>query len=687
MTDAAWTTHELAIDGPEAGRPSRLDLEWLVTNGTGAFAMGTAPGVNTRRYHGLFIASRHPPVSRVVALNQMIERLELSGGKGKAKAAEFTTSLFHGDNDKELFTPEGHEHLVRFTRGLDVGWEYQWQSIRFTRRLSLHWKQQTATLTYTLSGLEKKAMLRLSPMLTLRDFHSLLKRDDAGAFDMRPDGRTLRVTRGEVTVTFHCSHGQFAPSGDWWYKLYYPLEAERGLDHREDAYVPGGFEIELKPGDHKITFTIALGEEPVEADGAGRAEHLAPMVDYIAADESTGVISESVRRQLVIAADDFVVDRMIKGTKLATIMAGYPWFADWGRDTFIALPGLLLTTGRYDEARATLDTFAKAIHNGLVPNRFDDYNEEAAHYNTVDASLWFIHAAMQYYDATRDESAWDQWLRDACLRIIEAYIRGTDCDIRVAGDGLVQAGGPGTQLTWMDAACNGVVFTPRHGKAVEINALWYNALVGMGKRIKKTHKRESDHFNRLAGRIRRAFMKVFWNTDGCRLNDHAWMDDSGEESVERGDETIRPNQIFVAALPESPMPMTKCRQIIKCVKQHLLTPYGLRTLPEDDPGYHPNYTGGPYERDEAYHQGTIWPWLIGPYAEAILRTGKFEDKAKREALEAITPLLERLAGDGLGQLNEIHEAKRPHRPAGCPAQAWSIAEVLRVVRLIEKGGD
>ena len=362
-------------------------------------------------------------------------------------------------------------------------------------------------------------------------------------------------------------------------------------------------------------------------------------------------------------------------------MAGYPWFADWGRDTFISLPGLLLCTGRFDEARSTLKAYAQSLHNGLVPNRFDDYDSKAAHYNAVDASLWFVHAAMEYYLTSGDQDAWDGWLCGAVMQVIDAYLRGTDHDIRMAGDGLISAGNPRTQLTWMDAARDGVVFTPRFGKPVEVNALWYHALVGMSELLADTDRSTSVHYVKLSKRVKRAFLKNFWDNKQGYLYDHIWADDQGQETT---DQTVRPNQIFAVSLPHSPLPRTKQQKVVKAVTQSLLTPLGLRTLPQDDPNYHGRYTGPMFDRDSAYHRGTVWPWLIGPYAEAVLRAGRFSDKSKKDALAAVEPLCQCLMSDGLGQLHEIHDGDPPHRPVGCMAQAWSVAELLRVLWLIEQ---
>ncbi|MFA9479648.1 amylo-alpha-1,6-glucosidase [Phycisphaerales bacterium AB-hyl4] len=732
MNDMNWRTHDI-----EAGDdPTKLiDAEWLLTNGTGGYAMGTALGCPTRRYHGLLVAATQPPAGRMLAVNQMWEQLVLRRVEDAdallrpptvAQPLEFSTLAFAGDAGL-VFAPQGHAMLQTFERGLSVKWTYQWGRISFERELFLHWKQQAITLRYRIRGLDEagaRATLRLQPMLTLRDFHATLRRGHSGAFRFEARRDRLIVRRDGQAVTFACPGSRFEPNEHWWYNVHYPLDAERGQDCHEDYFVPGLMEVELDAtAESEVLLTAALGEQPAKPmpNADARSQHLMPMRERVSGFSS--LVSRSGKPEtnnqkpettLAIAADDFVVDRAIGDEKLSTIIAGYPWFGDWGRDTFIALPGLLLDTGRCDEARAVLRAFARSIRDGLVPNRFDDYDASAAHYNTVDASLWFINAALKYLEATGDDKAWHDWLAHACLDIVHHYQHGTGGDVTLDtgetrpligmdDDGLIFAGTNHTQLTWMDAACGDVVFTPRPGKCVEINALWHHALCALAdhldQRPLKSAGKQSDatasnaispaDLRKLADKVKRSFNKRFWNAEGKCLYDH--IADDGH-TIPRIDTSIRPNQAFVVASAYCPLPVTKQRQVLKAVRDQLLTPVGLRTLPDDDRAYHPHYTGDQFRRDEAYHQGTIWPWLIGAYAEGVLRVGKFSDKARKEAMLAIAPLLEHLQSEtsppapgGVGQLAEIYEAQPDshanHRPVGCPAQAWSVAEVLRICKL------
>jgi glycogen debranching enzyme len=717
--------------------PTHLDQEWLLTNGTGAYALGTVPGVNTRSYHALLVAATRPPVGRIVLLNQVLEQLVLtgspanapSGASGKqanssslanpgAPGVELTALMFRDPAGREVMAPQGHTMLRRFEKGLRIAWHYQVGAIRISRELFLHWKEQAATLRYqvhlppepgaTPGATGVFAVLRLSPMVSLRDFHALLRKDVGPAFRVEARRGQVTIRREAVAATLACA-APWTPrkSDPWWFNIYYRANAQRGQEFAEDYFVPGTFEVPLSPGDNVALLTIALGDKaahPLAYTGNQRAEHLAPIAEHLAA---TGFVVQASSLQAVSdaariaalqgarpgAGSHGALDPKLAHTfaiatvgrkPLATLLAGFPWFADWGRDTFIALPGILLETGRFDEARRTLLAFAQSIREGLVPNRFDDYDSEAAHYNTVDASLWYIHAAIAYVRASNDQDTWHDWLGESCRKIIDAYIRGTQYGIRMAGDGLITAGGPDTQLTWMDAACNGVVFTPRYGKAIEINALWYYALVTLGDMLGASHAPLTAHFNKLADRIRRSFSKVFWDEQRGYLIDHVWTD---AQNQDHPDVTLRPNQVLALSLPVSPLPRTKQVQALDVLRRRLLTPAGLRTLPADDPRYHAIYGGTAFQRDESYHQGMVWPWLIGPYCEAVLRLGDFSPEARAEARAVLTPLLEEFQGRGLGQLHEIHEPNPPFRPVGCIAQAWSVGEVLRALRLIESAPE
>ncbi|MCC5829767.1 MAG: glycogen debranching enzyme family protein [Phycisphaeraceae bacterium] len=684
-------THQFDLEFRPEQSPAMFDREWLLTNGEGSFAMGTVPGINARRYHGLLVAATHPPVGRIMAVNQFFERLVFCdpaapGGEGD-QVLEFSAFHFRDPSGGDHYSPRGDIRLVQFQKGLEVRWLYRWGPIEFERTLSLAWKRPAATVRYRVAGLEddhRNARLFVSPMLTLRDFHGIRRHWTNPGFSVADDGDLVAVRGDQRQVFFRAPDSRFVRSDEWWYDVFYRIEEERGGDAREDLFLPGWFEWDIAGEEAGVAIHFGIHAQDVcdEHDLEPRRRSLTPMIEALDRVPISGnrILSDAQRRQLAIASDDFVVDRTIRGQKLSTILAGYPWFADWGRDTFISLPGLLLETGRMEEALKTLLAFSHAIRRGLVPNRFDDYDDQRAHYNTVDGSLWFVIAAMRYMEAGGDEKAWRSELAESCKTVLLAYLRGTDGPIGADEDGLIVAGNAGTQLTWMDAKCNGRIFTPRHGKAVEINALWYHALVGMARHTEELDWKGAAMFRDLAAKVAESFVRVFWNERRGCLNDTVYRDDQGRWRI---DESLRPNQIFAAAFEDSPLSLEMRKDIVEMVGDHLLTPLGLRTLPVDDTRYHAHYAGDGYQRDEAYHQGTIWPWLIGPYAEAVLRCGGFDAASRAEAFEAISGLLSFMEGRGVGQMHEIHEAAPPHRPVGCPAQAWSVAEVIRVARLIE----
>jgi predicted glycogen debranching enzyme len=421
------------------------------------------------------------------------------------------------------------------------------------------------------------------------------------------------------------------------------------LDDKEDLFTPGRFVFRIA-GSASITLWASSDADPhfdwdEQLDRRRAAASPSP--------------SQSPSIQLLThAAADFICARKSPdGTAGSTIIAGYPWFADWGRDTMISLPGLLLVTGRFEQARQVLCVFAQYVNQGMIPNRFDDYTDEPS-YNTVDASLWFIHAAFEYSRLSRDSKTLEEILRPACLAIVQGYTQGTRFNIKVdPADGLVSQGDPNTQLTWMDAKCDGVAFTPRQGKAVEINALWHHALCLLGQ-----HAR--------ADQVRESFRKQFW------LSPFRGLADVVDGS--RRDASLRPNQIFAVSLPNSPLASDEQHAVVETVRRELLTPMGLRSLSRGDPKYRGSYRGPQHQRDEAYHNGTVWPWLLGAFLQAYLKVHHRSPESIEQSRRWLLPLLNQMHHGCIAQIGEIYEGDEPHRPVGCFAQAWSVAEVLRL---------
>ncbi|HEX4795504.1 MAG TPA: amylo-alpha-1,6-glucosidase [Humisphaera sp.] len=653
-----------------------LKQEFLLTNGLGGFAHGTVVGCNTRRYHGLLVAATLPPVGRIMALNRIGELVYLDGSQDKVH--EFSVNQF-----RENFHPQGWKYLRRFELGEAARWEYLVDGVRIIKEVHPLWLRNVVGIRYTIEpDRPRKVSLNLQPFVSLRDFHQDRK---AGGthFGVNAGERRVTVAEGPNSLNIWSDAGSFVEAHDWWYNHFYAIENERGLGDSEDLFTPGKFVLETTS---RATITIWASMEPrgamigeaIDWDrqienrkttvAAARtnlenisAGHTVPKA---AAEDSPTI------QKLLRAANDFVVYRKTpKGADGTTVIAGYPWFADWGRDTMIALPGLLLTTGRHQQARQVLEVFADYVSQGMIPNVFDDYSNEP-HYNTVDASLWFIHAAYEYLRHTNDRQEFDRILLPACRQIIDGYRNGTRFQIRMdPNDALISQGDPTTQLTWMDAKDGDVVFTPRQGKPVEINALWYHALRLMGE-------------NALADRVADSFRKAFWISPFRGLADVVEGSPTAS-GYPRRDPSIRPNQIFAVSLAHSPLTHEQQAAVVEVVRRELLTPMGLRTLNRADPRYRGTYRGNQFERDGCYHNGVVWPWLIGGFLEAYLRVNKYSADARKQARLWLTPLIDQMSKNCIGQIHEIHEGDDPHRPVGCPAQAWSVAEVLRMAAELE----
>lgn len=629
-----------------------LKQEWLLTNGKGAYAASTVVGCNTRKYHGLLIAATLPPVGRIMALNRIGEVLTLAGHD--EKLLELSVNQF-GDK----FHPRGDELLEKFELADTVKWTYEVHGITIEKELQIVWGENRIGVRYTIDPAGRQCELRLLPFVSLRDFHSVLK--VGKHFDVATAPSGVRVSDQAHTLRIDADGADFVLSQDWWYGQTYAIETYRGQDDTEDLFSPGGFVLST---DKKSTITLwaAVGEyEPADWAQAQqrRPDPCRPGRSIVQCDTSSPLV-----RRLIHAAGDFIVDRKNPdGSTGRTIMAGYPWFSDWGRDTMISLPGLLLLTGRFDDACQVLKVFAQYVSDGMIPNRFDDYTNEPS-YNTVDASLWFIHAVFEYLKYSKDQATFDQYLHPACQKIIDGYRAGTRYHIKMdESDGLVTQGDQDTQLTWMDARDNGISFTPRQGKAVEINALWYHALMLMGEK-------------ELAAKTAKNFREKFWISPFRGLADVV-------NGTDR-DTSIRPNQIFAVSLPNSPLTRDQQSAVVEVVRRELLTPAGLRSLAASDPKYHGHYGGAQFQRDSAYHNGTVWAWLIGPFLQAYLNVNDHSADARKQAIAWITPLIGPLLITGcIGQISEIFEGDPPHAPRGCFAQAWSVAEVLRLAVELE----
>lgn len=669
MAQSISTAHErLSVPVRYDDLDEPLDREWLLTNSLGSYSSGSLIGTNTRRYHGLLVASMCPPVERYVVLSNVLETVLLDGRQYDLATFEFS-NVIH---------PEGYRSLGKFEQDEGVHFLYQFEACQVRKSLYLARDSNQLILTYSFTNAPEESVFTLSPMVTLRDFHGLQSSSAAMHCDKREQGVSVRhEVPGGPVVHIRSYKAQFKHCPDLWYGLHYREDRQRGQDCVEDAFVPGTFHASVAQDD-QISFVIQVTEcfDPPEFSEDDIRSTLESLKTYR---RQLGVIAgtaDEVEEILVHAADQFVVRRRMsvegREVETASILAGYHWFADWGRDTFIALPGLLLCTGRHSEACEVLSTFASVVSEGQIPNRFDDYGGPP-HYNSVDASLWYINAAYQYLLKTGDQQTYDELLMPTLQNIVAHYQEGTRDGIHADQDGLLTAGDCETQLTWMDAKCNGVAFTPRYGKAVEVNALWVNALRILASTL--TDESQRNTMAQQADAVEQQFQKHFWNQSKSCLYDCIYPDGTA-------DGAIRPNQIFAVSLPFSGLSHNQQVKVTGAVRRHLLTDYGLRSLGPDDLGYVGRYVGDQFQRDSSYHQGTVWSYLIGPFVEAWLKVNRFSDPARKEARRILEPLKTHLIESGcVGSLSEIFDGYAPHKPRGCIAQAWSVAEFLRGYQL------
>lgn len=629
--------------------------EWLETNGLGGYASATATGMNTRRYHGLLVTATKPSAGRIVLLSKLEETLLLG-----EQRIDLSTNQF-----PDAIHPKGFELLKEFRIHPFPTWVFEAEGFTLEKSLFMVHGENTTAVAYTLKRGPRGTKLEVRPLVAFRDSHALTHENG----DLN---RSVEIAEGRATITpyaglpsLHVAHdGQTELAGDWYRSFEYEEERARGFDFTEDLYHPFSLEFDLAT---RGTATVIASTEPKRSSDI----HLLRKNELTRREKLTVQSGNPSLRALARAADQFLVAR----EGLPTVIAGYHWFCDWGRDTMIALPGLTLATGRIEAAKGILAGFAKTVDRGMLPNRFPDAGEEPE-YNAVDATLWFFEAARHVHEATRDDSFVGTVLYDLLKNILDWHERGTRHGIRVDTDGLLLSGEEGVQLTWMDAKVGDWVVTPRCGKPVEIQALWYNALKIMELFARRFRKdADAARFSAMSARAAASFGKLFWNeTAGC-------LYDVVDGSARDG--SIRPNQVLAISLAFTMLDKVRATRVLEVVTRELLTPMGLRTLSPKDPGYRGRYEGDEKSRDGAYHQGTVWPWLIGPYVSAYLRVNGRTGRAKTEAAALLQPLLDFLIGPGLGQLPEIFDGDEPRHPRGCIAQAWSVAEVLRVLAELE----
>jgi predicted glycogen debranching enzyme len=643
--------------------------EWLETNGIGGFASGTISGANSRRYHGLLTAATKPPLGRVVMISKFEEAVTIDGKIYELSANRYPNSI----------QPNGFKYLKSFRLDPFPIWTFELDGIEIEKKIFMVYGENTTVCQWSVisesesswldipnvsdgqSAENRKISLELKPLLAFRDYHHLRQHTDDFNTAFEAAENIVSVTPSpEFPALFFTHNALGIEKTSYWYRDFeYAIEEERGFDFRETLFQPFALKFDLARSasviaSEKIDEVYKIGQ--LEAAELARREDLIVRADA----------KDDFEAQLVLAADQFIVAR----GEGKTVIAGYPWFSDWGRDTMIALTGLTISTNRAEIAREILLEFSNHLSMGMLPNRFPDAGDEAE-YNTVDATLWYFEAIRAYAEKTRDFDFVRENLYEKLAETIAWHLRGTRFNIHVDTDGLLYAGTQGVQLTWMDAKIGDWVVTPRIGKPVEIQALWYNALKIMADfALKFGDEQDRRRYDLMAETARQSFNAVFWNdAEDCLFD----VVINGKR-----DGSVRPNQIFAASLPFSMLSIGQAQKVVEKVEAELLTPVGLRSLSPKDKDYCPIYTGSPLERDSAYHQGTVWGWLIGAFIDAYRRVYPNGNQAETRVEEILAGFKKHLYEAGLGQISEIFDADAPHKPRGCPAQAWSVAEVLRV---------
>lgn len=674
-----------------------LDREWLVTNGRGGYASATISQALSRRYHGLLVAAIEPPVRRSV----LLAKLDVTALVG-IQSYELGTNIY-----SDVIHPTGYGLLESFVDGPQPRWRWRAGGALIEQSLAMIDGEDAVVVRYRLVEGEKTT-LTIRPLLTDRHFHHLTKAEAQGEPTLTTDEHGVSVRWGNSPTTLHLRHsGEFTKASDWYFGFRLPVEQQRGFDFEQDLYTPGTIQAELT-GDPASVAYVGAATRPIgtaatmweratgvkhapkrkrrrrskkhdskqaSASPAAAKARRVPIAAKVERPQSAkaaplGVDYSRFAEHLREAARQYIVNR---DGDLRTIIAGYPWFGDWGRDTFISLPGLCLSTGRYGDARRIIRMFAKHVDRGMIPNRFPPYGEPPQ-YNTCDGTLWYIHAMDAYVRHTKDWALISETLYPIVCQIIECHIEGTRHGIHVDADGLLASGEPGYALTWMDAKIGDRTITPRIGKPVEINALWYNAIsIAAEFAVHARDGHRAKAWCDLAQKCRDAFNARFWNEGAGCLFDIVDVD----HAPATADDLIRPNQLLAISLPHDVLDASRWESVVGICERELLTPMGLRTLSPAHPDYRPHYAGDPVARDEAYHQGTVWPWLIGPFISAYVKTHE------KESIPRARSFLDRLAAHfdeaGIGGISEVANADAPHAPNGCPWQAWSVAEPLRAL--------
>ena len=657
-----------------------LKREWVITNGIGGYAASTMLGANTRKYHGLLVAPFNPPANRYVILSKVDESIEING-----KEYVLTTNLC------ENYISQGYKYLTNFEKDYIPIFTYEVNGVIVKKLICMEYGKNTVTILYRVKNKDAKTILKLAPLLNYRDFHKT-STDRIFEVDQKNIGNKLKVVIDKEymhPIYMNVTDGKYVPhQNDMFYNMYYPVEEERGFTSKENHVVPGVYEIEIFPNMEKdITFICSLEDNIEEIKAKDIIDNELRRINGILYDSN--MINKRDKkskeqdylkfmRNYIIATDNFVVKRSSFG--LTTLIAGYPWFLDWGRDSLISFEGILLIPRRYKEAREVILTCVRDIKYGLVPNGYSGYDNRPL-YNSVDASLLLFEQVYKYLKYTYDDKFIKENIYVYLKSIIDAYSHKVDVDgnnIYLDEDGLISSGTKETQNTWMDAKVDNIAVTPRNGKAVEVNSLWYNALKIMEELATKYEgKKEAINYKEMAEKCKKTFEEKFYNTKKKCLFDVI------------GDDKIRPNQLFAISLSHPVIdPNTKiAKNIFETVTKKLLTKYGLKTLAKGEPGYVEIYKGDFKKRDLSYHQGITWPWILGLYYDALKNIIKFneENDELSNYLEQFcedvenTFIYEMTERSTIGSISEIYDSAKPYEANGTFAQCWSVAEIYRII--------
>ncbi|HEV8504854.1 MAG TPA: amylo-alpha-1,6-glucosidase [Chitinophagaceae bacterium] len=635
--------------------------EWLETNGLGGWASSSIIGCNTRRYHGLLVAALPNRIERMALVSKLEETITVNN-----EQLDLGVNNYGG-----VIHPDGNQHQVSFAKDFFPEFVYHVGGVILKKTIAMVHGENTTLIIYNVLDAQQPFRLELVPLLSVRRYHGLIRANDAVHRDasFANDVFTAKVYDDTPEVFIKVPKAEYHHDPNWWYHFNYDMEKERGLDFVEDLFAPGEFSLTLQKGDSLgiIISTADPSEKNADELFAKEKSRRRTLIHDLPEDE--------VVKQLVLAADQFIIEKRIQRdehvpneeAERVTVIAGYHWFTDWTRDTMVALPGLCLSVGRNKDAKNILSAFARSVNEGMLPNHFPD-NGEPPGYNSVDGTLWYFIAVYKYLEATNDKKFVLGELLPVLKDIIEWHFKGTRHGIHVTEDGLLYAGEEGLQLTWMDAKIGDWVVTPRIGKAVEVNALWYNALSIYATLVQLNgNSDEATSMFEKAALVRKSFNEQFWNNEKGYLYDVI----NGDEK----DDSLRPNQLFAISLPFTLIDREKSRSILKIVTAKLYTLAGLRTLSPDDPSYATCYDGNAHQRDSCYHQGTVWSWLLGPYIDALAKLGSSTSLLKNVIQNFIYHLNEACSGS----VSEIFDAEFPHHPKGAVAQAWGVAEILRVI--------